>query len=194
MTESPDPPADAAPPAAAPAPAPAAGAAAPPSPTPEDWESRFKYLLADFENFRRRTARQQDQARERARAELLRRLLPIIEAVEHARTAIAPLPVRDPVRHGLELLSKEWTSFLDAEGVQPVAQPGVPFDPDDHEAVGEAPVTAAHPVGTVVEVVQQGYRFAGGLLRPAKVVVARASTGTAPPATLEEPPPADPTN
>lgn len=184
MTESPEPPPDAPPPAAVPAPE-----AAPPS---EDWESRFKYLLADFENFRRRMARQQDQARDRARADLLRRLLPIVEAVEHAQGAITHLPRSDPVRHGLELLRQEWGTFLEAEGVQPLAQPGMPFNPDDHEAIAETLVTPAHPMGTVVEVVQQGYRFAGGLLRPAKVVVARALPADPEPAIQVAPPPADP--
>lgn len=191
MSESPDPPADPTP-TATPPPAPAS---VPEAPAPaEDWETQFKYLLADFENFRRRTARQQDQARERARGDLLRRLLPILEAFERAQDATAHLPPKDPIRHGLELLGREWTAFLEAEGVQTVGQPGVPFNPETHEAVAETAASPLHPVGIVVEVVQQGYRFAGGLLRPAKVVVARKAPPPSETAATAEPPSADPTS
>ncbi|MCI4336493.1 MAG: nucleotide exchange factor GrpE [Thermoplasmata archaeon] len=174
---------------------PAPPAAVAPVPA-EDWENRFKYLLADFENFRRRTARQQDQTRDTARADLLRGLLPIIEAFERARGAFAQLPPNDPVRRGLELLGKEWMAFLEVEGVQPLARSGMTFNADEHEAVAEAPVSPAHAAGTIVEVVQQGYSFGGGLLRPAKVVVARekVSSRERPEAVAEpvEGPPMDP--
>ena len=146
---------------------------APPSPATEDWETRFKYLLADFENFRKRISREQDRTRERARGELLRALLPLHEALEKARESVRRAPESDPVRRGLELLGKEWRSFLSGEGVEPVARLGEPFRAEEHEAVAEAPVSKEHPEGTVVEVVQQGYSYSGGILRPAKVVVAR---------------------
>lgn len=146
--------------------------AAPPEPA-EDWETRFKYLLADFENYRKRTAREHERQRERARGELLRSLLPLHEAIERARASVRRAPDSDPVRAGLELLWKEWSAFFDGQGVAPLAKPGDPFESEEHEAVAEAPVSPDHPEGTIVEVVQQGYSYSGGLLRPAKVVVAR---------------------
>ncbi len=153
---------------------PSEAAEGPPATSPkEDWETRFKYLFADFENFRKRVGRENDRARDRARAELLRALLPLYEAFEKAREATRRLPEKDPVRRGLELLDQEWEAFLVGEGVEPVARVGGTFQSELHEAVAETPVTNEHPVGTVVEVVQQGYAFPGGLLRPAKVVVAR---------------------
>ena len=155
------------------APEPAPSSAVAPPPETEDWETRFKYLLADFENFRRRTARENDRVRERARGELLRSLLPLFEALDRARESVRQAPSDDPVRRGLELLGQEAATFLLAEGVEPLARVGQPFHAADHEAVAEAPVTADHAEGTIVEVVQQGYSFSGGILRPAKVVVAR---------------------
>jgi molecular chaperone GrpE len=149
-------------------------AAAPPA---EDWGTRYKYLLADFDNFRRRVERDRESISRQARAALVRELLPIIEAFRTARESLAHLPVSDPVRKGLDLLDHEWTTFLKREGVEPVAIVGRPFRAEEAEAIGEAPATAAHPEGSVAEVVQQGYRFFGGLLRPAKVIVARANTG-----------------
>ena len=145
----------------------------------EDWGTRYKYLLADFDNFRRRVERDRESISRQARAALVRELLPIIEAFRTARESLAHLPLSDPVRKGLDLLDHEWTTFLKREGVEPVAIVGRPFRAEEAEAMGEAPVTAAHPDGSVAEVVQQGYRFFGGLLRPAKVIVARSKTGKA---------------
>jgi molecular chaperone GrpE len=150
--------------------APTEGAAAP----PEDWATRYKYLLADFDNFRRRVERDRESISRQARAGLVRELLPIIEAFRVAHEALAHLPASDPTRKGLDLLDHEWTTFLKHEGVEPIATVGRPFRADEAEAVGEAPASDHRPEGTVAEVVQQGYRFFGGLLRPAKVIVARA--------------------
>lgn len=144
------------------------------TPVDEDWASRYRYLLADFENYRRRAERDRESISRQARAAMVRELLPIIEAFRSARDAVAKLPAQDPVRRGMELLDREWSTFLKHEGVEPVARVGAPFRPEEAEAVGETPASELAPDGAVAEVVQQGYRFFGGLLRPAKVVVARA--------------------
>jgi molecular chaperone GrpE len=173
----------------APANLPPAAPAGPPA--AEDWSTRYRYLLADFENFRRRAEREREGITRQARAGMLRELLPILEAFRTARDALHHLPSTDPVRKGLELVDREWMKLMKHEGVEPVAETGGPFHPNEAEAVAEAPATPDHPDGTVVEVVQQGYRFFGGLLRPAKVVVARkrASQGAPEPVPLEEPHP-----
>jgi len=159
----------------------------------EDWATRYKYLLADFENSRRRTERERETTTSQVRAGMLRELLPILEGFRTARDALAHLPASDPVRKGLEILDREWMTFLKHEGVEPIAVVGQPFRAEEAEAVGGAEVTDDRPDGTVTEVVQQGYRFYGGLLRPAKVVVARArrvraadAPSTAPEKSVEE--------
>jgi molecular chaperone GrpE len=165
------------------APAPPAAPEAPtPKPPAEDWETRFKYLFADFENFRRRTERERESIGRQSRASVLRELLPLIEAFRAAHTAAQALGANDPLRKGVELLDLEWEKFLKHQGIEPVARPGGAFRSDEAEAVGEAAATDAAPAGTVAEVVQQGYRFFGGLLRPAKVIVSRA-----PPEAVTEP-------
>ena len=138
-----------------------------------DWESQFKYLLADFENYRKRTGREHERVRDRVRAEILRALLPLYEAFDRSRESLKKLPETDAVRRGTEIVAREWSAFFDAEGVRPLAVKGRAFRPEDHEAVGEAPPSSDAPAGTIAEVVQQGYAFSGGLLRPAKVVVSR---------------------
>jgi molecular chaperone GrpE len=172
--ESPEPPREEPPKGAVAAPeAPAA------APVAEDWATRYKYLLADFENYRRRSERERETITRQSRAGMLRELLPIVEAFRTARNALNHLPASDPVRRGLEILDREWMTFLKHEGVEPVATVGHPFRADEAEAVGDTSADEQHPDGTVAEIVQQGYRFFGGLLRPAKVVVARAPSPAA---------------
>lgn len=160
-----------------------------PAPPPEDWGTRYKYLLADFENYRRRAERERETITRQSRAAMLRELLPILEAFRTAREAVSHLPASDPVRKGLELLDREWATFLKHEGVEPVAAVGRPFRADEAEAVGDTAADEEHPDGAVAEIVQQGYRFYGGLLRPAKVIVAR--TPPSEPSTPVEPTPTE---
>jgi molecular chaperone GrpE len=139
----------------------------------EDWEKRFTYLYADFENFRRRTDREREALRQRTQGELLKGVLPIAEAAEHAVEAVRARPPKDAVRQGVEMLQRSIATFLSEHGVQVVGTPGELFRPEEHEAVGETAPSEAAAEGHVAEVVQRGYAFPGGLLRPAKVVVAR---------------------
>ncbi|HTP54717.1 MAG TPA: nucleotide exchange factor GrpE [Thermoplasmata archaeon] len=167
--------------------APAEAGATPPAEPVEDWATRYKYLLADFENYRRRSERDRESVTRQSRGAMLRELLPILEAFQAARQAAERLPASDPLRQGFTLLDREWMTFLKHEGVEPVARVGEPFHAHESEAVGEAPPRPEAPGGSIVEVVQQGYRFFGGLLRPAKVIVARA------PASPDDPRPGDAT-
>jgi molecular chaperone GrpE len=164
--------------------------AVPGSEVGEDWATRYKYLLADFDNYRKRTERERESAQTRIRGSFLRGLLPIYEAFERARETVAGAREgTDALRRGLDLLEVEWRRLLQEEGVEPVARVGQPFAPDEQEAVAESRAAGELPEGAVAEIVQQGYRFRGGLLRPAKVVVARAAP---PPAEEESPPDAEP--
>jgi molecular chaperone GrpE len=168
--------------AEAPAPAPV-----PEETTPPDWESRFKYVLADFENYRKRSERDREAIRRRAEGDILRTFLPIHDSFERAREFLNDVPATDPVRRGIELLAREWETFLKREGIAPVAEVGRPFDSDEQEVVGETAPSPGHAPGTVAAVVQQGYRFGGGLLRPAKVLVVRATGATTEPSHAQAP-------
>ena len=147
------PPAGATPPATAEGTPPETALESPVPPTAEsqatstDWESRFKYLLADFENYRKRAERDRESVRFRAEADVLRNLLPIQDSFERARDFVRKAPHSDPVRKGMELLAHEWDAFLKREGIQPVAHVGSRFDPDEHEVMGEAPPPPGSPPG-----------------------------------------------
>ena len=108
--------------------------------------------------------------RAQTQAELLKGVLPIVEAAEKAVEAVHSRPPKDPVRKGVELLERAIAAFLKEQGVEVVGTAGEAFRPEEHEAVAEAAPSPAAPDGHVAEVVQRGYSFPGGL-RPAKVVV-----------------------
>ncbi len=161
---------------------PSVDAPAPTAPVPEagssdDWATRYKYLYADFENYRRRAERERENLSRQVRGAMIREMLPILEAFRAGRDAAARLPADHPLRKGLDLLEREWATFLKHEGVEPVVDVGTTFRPEEAVAVGEAPASDRAPDGTVAEIVQQGYRFFGGLVRPAKVIVARGAAG-----------------
>jgi molecular chaperone GrpE len=165
------------------------------TPPEEDWANRYRYLLAEFDNYRKRGERERENIRRIAEGRVLKAILPLYESFVHARTATEKLlPSTDPIRKGLRLLAAEWNAFLDAQGIDIVVRPGMMFRPEEQEAVGDAPVTPQHPEGSVVEVVQQGYRFAGGLLRPAKVIVARTPRPTGDPSAAAAPAESEPSS
>ncbi|MCI4345546.1 MAG: nucleotide exchange factor GrpE [Thermoplasmata archaeon] len=143
------------------------------SPPEPDWATSYKYLLAEFDNYRKRVDRERDQRGRDARALLLRDLLPLYDGLAKASESIRSLPTTDPLRRGLELLHKEWERFFDKEEVAAVARVGELFRPEVMEAVGETPTTSPKADGTVAEVIQQGYLAGTRLLRPARVMVAK---------------------
>jgi molecular chaperone GrpE len=158
------------------APADASSPPTPPEPA-EDWSTRYRYLLAEFDNYRKRIEREREQWRRESRALVLRQLLGLHDAFERAEAAARDRPPEDPLRRGLEILKREWDRFLTSEGVVPVARVGELFRPTEEDAVGEVPARGVPP-GYIAEVVQQGFRSPAGLLRPAKVLVAGAPAGT----------------
>ena len=148
----------------------AAGAEAAAAPSPEDWRSRYQYLLAEFDNYRRRVQKESESAVAAARGHVLLKVLGLHEGIEHALEKLPP--DAKPLREGLSMVLRNMDSVLREEGVEPVASEGARFQPDLHEAVGQAPASTKAPEGTVAVVVQQGYKGPTGLLRPAKVLVA----------------------
>lgn len=127
---------------------------------------------ADFENYRKRAARDARQAADRGLAKLAKELLPAIDhldiALRHADEAGGD--VVEVVR-GFKLVHEELINALGRVGIQAFSPVGERFDPNEHEAMAQQPAEGAES-GTVIEVYQQGYRLNGAVLRPARVVVA----------------------
>jgi len=125
---------------------------------------------ADFENYRKRVARDAAAAHERGVSGLAKELLPAIDNLDRALEAAAE---DDPLLEGVKLVRAELAAALARAGIESFRPAGEVFDPSLHEAVATAP----HPAedgesGTVIEVYQDGYRLRDSVIRPARVLVA----------------------
>jgi molecular chaperone GrpE len=130
---------------------------------------------ADFENYRRRAAREAAAAQDRGVAKLAKELLPAVDNLDRALAAAEQAGESDngtaTLVSGIKLVHADVIAALARAGIEPFSPHGEPFNPQHHEAVAQQPVEGAEP-GTVVEVYQRGYRFGDAVLRPARVVVA----------------------
>jgi molecular chaperone GrpE len=123
---------------------------------------------ADFENYRKRMARENAAAVDRGVTKLARELLP---ALDHLELALKAAAGHEDVVKGFAMVADELVAALGRAGIEPFSPAGEPFDPTEHEAMASQPSEDAES-GTVIEVYQQGYRLNGAVLRPARVVVA----------------------
>ena len=130
---------------------------------------RLARAQAEFENARRRAAKEQQDFRDFASVDVIKSLLPIVDNFERAlQSKSEPADFRS----GIELIYKQFQDALTKLGVQPIISKGKPFDPHVHEAIEmvETPDAADHEV---LEEWQRGYKYKDRLLRPAMVKVAR---------------------
>jgi molecular chaperone GrpE len=149
------------------------------SPTAEDplarvERERDEYLdlarrsQADFENYRKRAAREAALAGERAKSGLVRELLPVVDNLERALASAGAS--EQHLAEGVRLVHSELIAVLERNGVQQFDPSGERFDPGEHEALSMRPQDGAES-GVVLDVVEKGYRANGTVLRPARVVV-----------------------
>lgn len=151
----------------------------------EEFEQVKDTLLrraADFENAKKRLARESDEMARFAAERIILDLLPIVDnlsrALEHARFERHE---RDPLLSGVELTLKQVSDLLARHGVEQVpAQAGMPFDPHVHEALAHAESQDISPEH-ILDVVEAGYRLHGRLLKPARVIVSKGGSGAPPP-------------
>ncbi|TPV93091.1 MAG: nucleotide exchange factor GrpE [Myxococcales bacterium FL481] len=138
---------------------------------------RDKWLraVADHENFKKRTKRELEDATQRAVQELLSSFLPVADNLERALEAAGKN--EDEFVKGVRMVASEFYAALAKHEIVPVEAVGKPFDPSVHDALQQID-SPDHAPGTVVLEFERGYLRAGRLLRPARVVVAGAGSGT----------------
>jgi molecular chaperone GrpE len=124
---------------------------------------------ADFENYRKRMARENAAAADRGAGRLAKELLP---ALDHLDLALKAIAGDEETAKGFAMVREEIVAALGRVGIEPFSPQGEAFDPNEHEAMVQQPAEGAEP-GTILEVFQQGYRINGAVLRPARVVVAQ---------------------
>lgn len=171
-------------------PGPAEGAPPPEEPaeqaTSEDLEEarrecmelmdRLQRTAADYQNFQKRVSKRMDEAVRRAQRDLVLDILPVVDNFDRAMKAAQGESDLEAVRRGVELVRQRLAAALAKHGVEPIQALGRPFDPLDHEAVGDVP-SRDHPEGSVAEVLQTGYRMNGETIRPSRVLVSTGPGG-----------------
>jgi molecular chaperone GrpE len=130
---------------------------------------------ADFENYRKRVAKESAAAQQRGVVKLANELLPALDNLDRALEEAGGSPERDdredPLLEGVRLVRSELHAALARVGIESFSPIGAVFDPAEHEAMAQQPVAGAQS-GTVVEVFQPGYRLGASIIRPARVLVA----------------------
>ena len=134
----------------------------------EELIDTLQRLQADFDNYRKRAARDQESLVARAGERIVKELLPILDDLERALEA-ADQHEEAKLEDGVQLVHRQLEQLLEKEGLALVETDG-PFDPHVHEALLTQPSDADE--GSVIEVLQKGYRLGDRVLRPARVVVA----------------------
>lgn len=140
----------------------------------ENWE-RLLRTTADFENFKKRAAREKQDALKFANESLIQKLIPLLDnfdmalaAVQNGQTGAAS----SSLQSGINMILQQFKSALTEAGLEEVDATGQPFDPNLHEAVSQQE-TAEVPEGHVVQQLRKGYKLRDRLLRPASVIIAK---------------------
>ena len=164
--------------AKAPSTPPEASAEVPPDPLEVAKADAQKYrdqlvrTMADFDNYRKRSRREAEDAMRRGRENVLKDLLPVFDNLERAATSAETAADAKSVSEGIRMVLRQFSSTLDRIGIQRVATVGKPFDPGLHEAIQHIDSTE-HDGGVVAAEVQAGYQMGEHLVRAALVVVSK---------------------
>lgn len=129
---------------------------------------------ADFDNFRKRAAREKDDAIRYANNSLLADLLPVIDNFDLGLDAARSAPGADAILQGLGMVGRQLRDFLSSAGAEEIKTEGAEFDPNIMEAVSQEPHDTI-PEGMVLRQTRRGYKLKDRLLRPASVVVSKGS-------------------
>jgi molecular chaperone GrpE len=139
-------------------------------------QDRYLRLAAEFENYKKRAQKDQDEYRKYSNERLLKELLPVLDdlqrALQHGRVS----GNQEGVLEGVELTYKKYLDILSRFGVKPILSVGLPFDPAVHQAVAKVDAKG-HKPNTIVEEYEKGYYLHDRVLRPAMVTVAESKGG-----------------
>lgn len=136
-------------------------------------KKEYMFLMAEFDNFRKRTLRERSELIKNASEKALQGILPIVDDFERGLDAIKDSSDAEAVKEGMALIYNKLVKYLGDNGVKAMESTGADFDPDLHEAVAMVPADADTTAGKVKDTVQKGYTLNDKVLRHAKVVVAQ---------------------
>ena len=135
----------------------------------EKEKKEYLFLMADFDNYRKRVTREKADLMKNAGERVLLGLLPILDDFERGLAATGE--TADAVRQGMELIYNKLVKYLESNGVKAMDSTGQPFDADLHEAIATIPAPTEDLKGKVIDTTQKGYMINNKVLRHAKVAV-----------------------
>lgn len=137
----------------------------------EKSNKEYLFLMAEFDNFRKRTLREKSELIKNAAESAFKGLLPIVDDFERALKATEGSEDATAIREGMELIYKKLKKYLEQNGVKEMDPEDKVFDADKHEAISVVPVPDEEQKGKILDTVEKGYTINDKVLRHAKVVV-----------------------
>jgi molecular chaperone GrpE len=132
--------------------------------------NRYLRAQADFDNFRRRTLKEKEELAQYASLKLVGQLLPVLDNFQRALQTGGEGAESGSFAKGVDMIYRQLSQVLETEGLKPMEVVGQPFDPELHQAIMQVE-SEEYEAGTVVEVIQPGYRLKDKVIRPAMVKV-----------------------
>ncbi len=139
----------------------------------EKEKKEYLFLMAEFDNFRKRTVKEKSDIIRNAAENVLKNLLPIVDDFERGLEAAKNTDDASSVKEGMELIYNKLIKYLAQNGVKPIESTGADFDAELHEAIAMVPAQADDQKGKVIDTPEKGYTINDKVLRHAKVVVAQ---------------------
>ncbi|MBQ2482291.1 MAG: nucleotide exchange factor GrpE [Bacteroidales bacterium] len=137
----------------------------------QDEKNKYVYLMAEFDNYRRRVSQEKLDLIDTAAKGVINELLPVVDNFERALKALEESEATDAAKTGTELIYKQLLDVLKKKGVTEIEAMGKELDTDEQEAVAQIPAPDEGQKGKVVDVIQKGYKLNGKVIRFAKVVI-----------------------
>lgn len=134
-------------------------------------KKEYMFLMAEFDNFRKRTLREKSELIKNAGENVLKGLLPIVDDFERGLKAAGDSPASQSVREGMELIYNKLKKYMEQNGVKEMDPADDTFDTERHEAISVIPVPDESKKGKIIDTVTKGYMLNDKVLRHAKVVV-----------------------
>ncbi len=137
----------------------------------DDLNDKYMRLYSEFDNYRKRTAKERIELQKSASSEVILSILPVVDDLERAIQAFEEHHLSDEAKKGIELIYNKLMNILKQKGLQEIEAMEKPFDTDYHEAITNIPAPKEELKGKIVDVIQKGYTLNGKVIRYAKVVV-----------------------
>lgn len=137
----------------------------------EKEKKEYLFLMAEFDNFRKRTLKEKSELIKNAAESAFKGLLPIVDDFERALKASEGSEDANAMREGMELIYKKLKKYMEQNGVKEMDPEDKEFDADKHEAISAVPVPDENQKGKILDTVEKGYMINDKVLRHAKVVV-----------------------